>query len=207
MFFSCPSGRTDSETPARIEERLSKTRALQLFDHGLPDSLKAGSFQSLAWIHRHLFSDVWPFAGEIRGVNLAKSGFAFAPVFCLPQALTQIEQMPQSTLEEITAKYIEMNIAHPFRDGNGRSMRIWLNDLLEKELHQIIDWSRICKEDYLQAMERSPVNDQSLRLLFQSALTDPVHERKVRMEGIDASWSYEGFDEYPTKDLDWMRQP
>ncbi len=186
-------GITDPLRLAREEERLSKTRALELFENGSLDELEPGSFAALAEIHRRLFGDIYPFAGRVREVNLAKGGFRFAPVLYLRVALTKIEAMPQSTFDEIVEKYVEMNIAHPFREGNGRSTRIWLDLILKKELGQVVDWSRVDKEDYLLAMERSPVKDLEIKGLLRAALTDQVNDREVYMKGIDASYRYEGY--------------
>lgn len=194
-------GITDSLELARAEERISKTRALELFEKGLLDSFENGTFRGLAQIHEYLFSDIYDFAGKIRTVNLAKGGFRFAPVLYLHDALERISQMPQSTFDEIIEKYVEMNVAHPFREGNGRSMRIWLDAILKKELGKVIDWSRVDKEDYLLAMERSPVRDTEIKTLLSAALTERIHDREVYMKGIDASYSYEGYEIYKTADV------
>ena len=194
-------GITDSLELARAEERISKTRALELFEKGLLDSFENGTFRGLAQIHEYLFSDIYDFAGKIRTVNLAKGGFRFAPVVYLHDALERISQMPQSTFDEIIEKYVEMNVAHPFREGNGRSTRIWLDAILKKELGKVIDWSRVDKEDYLLAMERSPVRDTEIKTLLSAALTERIHDREVYMKGIDASYSYEGYEIYKTADV------
>ena len=194
-------GITDSLELARAEERISKTRALELFEKGLLDSFENGTFRGLAQIHEYLFSDIYDFSGKIRTVNLAKGGFRFAPVLYLHDALERISQMPQSTFDEIIEKYVEMNVAHPFREGNGRSTRIWLDAILKKELGKVIDWSRVDKEDYLLAMERSPVRDTEIKTLLSAALTERIHDREVYMKGIDASYSYEGYESYKTADV------
>ena len=194
-------GITDSLKLAREEERISKARALELFENRLPDSFENGTFHGLAQIHEYLFSDIYDFAGKIRTVNLAKGGFRFAPVLYLRDALEKISRMPQSTFDEIIEKYVEMNVAHPFREGNGRSMRIWLDAILKKELGKVIDWSRVDKEDYLLAMERSPVRDTEIKTLLKAALTDQIYDREVYMKGIDASYRYEGYDVYRTVDV------
>ena len=194
-------GITDSLELARAEERISKIRALELFEKGLLDSFENGTFRGLAQIHEYLFSDIYDFAGKIRTVNLAKGGFRFAPVLYLHDALERISQMPQSTFDEIIEKYVEMNVAHPFREGNGRSTRIWLDAILKKELGKVIDWSRVDKEDYLLAMERSPVRDTEIKTLLSAALTERIHDREVYMKGIDASYSYEGYEIYKTADV------
>ena len=194
-------GITESPELARIEEKLSKQRALELFETGALDRLEAGTFAALASIHRALFSDIYDFAGEKRTVNIAKGNFRFASVMYLDAALENIERMPQSTFDEIVEKYVEMNVAHPFREGNGRSMRLWLDGMLKKALGQEVDWSRVDKEDYLQAMERSPVKDLEIKALLKAALTDQVNDRAVYMKGIDASYHYEGYHTFRTEDL------
>ena len=194
-------GITESPELARIEEKLSKQRALELFETGALDRLEAGTFAALASIHRALFSDIYDFAGEKRTVNIAKGNFRFASVMYLDAALENIERMPQSTFDEIVEKYVEMNVAHPFREGNGRSMRLWLDGMLKKALGQVVDWSRVDKEDYLQAMERSPVKDLEIKALLEAALTDQVNDRAVYMKGIDASYHYEGYHIFRTEDL------
>ena len=194
-------GITESPELARIEEKLSKQRALELFETGTLDRLEAGTFAALASIHRALFSDIYDFAGEKRTVNIAKGNFRFASVMYLDAALENIERMPQSTFDEIVEKYVEMNVVHPFREGNGRSMRLWLDGMLKKALGQVVDWSRVDKEDYLQAMERSPVKDLEIKVLLKAALTDQVNDRAVYMMGIDASYHYEGYHTFRTEDL------
>ena len=194
-------GITESPELARIEEKLSKQRALELFETGALDRLEAGTFAALASIHRALFSDIYDFAGEKRTVNIAKGNFRVASVMYLDAALENIERMPQSTFDEIVEKYVEMNVAHPFREGNGRSMRLWLDGMLKKALGQVVDWSRVDKEDYLQAMERSPVKDLEIKALLKAALTNQVNDRAVYMKGIDASYHYEGYHTFRTEDL------
>ena len=194
-------GITDSAELARIEEKISKTKALQLFEDGVLDRMQAGSFQSLADIHKALFEDIYVFAGQIRTVNLAKGNFRFAPVMYLHAALEHIEKMPQSTFDEIIEKYVEMNVAHPFREGNGRATRIWLDAILKKELHKVIDWNAVDKNDYLLAMERSPIKDIEIKYLLKQALTDRINDREVFMKGIDTSYYYEGYTVYKTEEL------
>lgn len=178
-------GITDSATLARTEEKLSKEKAVKLVEHGILDKQKAGSFQALAEIHKYLFEDIYDFAGKIRTVNIAKGGFRFAPVMYLESSLENIEKMPQSDFDSIVEKYVEMNIAHPFREGNGRSMRIWLDMMFRKELSVAVDWSRIDKEDYLLAMERSPIRDIEIKHLLKNALTADTNDRELFMKGID----------------------
>lgn len=190
-------GITDSAELARTEERISKAKAVELFDSGLLSDLKAGSFQALAVIHRYLFEDIYSFAGELRTVNIAKGNFRFAPVMYLEAALANIEKMPQSTFDEIIEKYVEMNVAHPFREGNGRSARIWLDLILKTELGLVVDWSMVDKEDYLMAMERSPIKDIEIKHILKLALTDQVDDRVVYMKGIDHSYYYEGYASFP----------
>lgn len=194
-------GISDSVELARAEEKISKTKAVKLFASGYLDKLKPGSFNALAEIHLYLFGDIYEFAGKIREVNMAKGNFRFAPLMYLETALKNIELMPQSNFDEIIEKYVEMNIAHPFREGNGRSTRIWLDLILKKELGQIIDWSRVDKDDYLLAMERSPIKDVEIKVLLKQALIDKVNHRIVYLKGIDASYHYEGYTVYKTEDL------
>ena len=201
MTLTNKLGISEAAELAREEERRSKQKAALLFESGLLDRLPAGTFAGLAMIHRHLFEDIYDFAGQIRTVNLAKGGFRFAPVLYLDAALERIEAMPQGTFDEIVAKYVEKNVAHPFREGNGRSMRIWLDVLLKKESGKVVDWSRIDRDAYLQAMERSPVCDAEIRKLLHSALTDKVADRAIYMKGIDASYHYEGYYAFRTEDL------
>ena len=194
-------GLTDEAALARAEEKISKTKALALYDTGLLDTFPVGTFEGLAKIHGYLFSDVYEFAGQMRTVNIAKGNFRFAPVMYLRAALDSIDAMPQSTFDEIIEKYVEMNVAHPFREGNGRSTRIWLDAILKKELHQVIDWSKVDKEDYLLAMERSPIKDLEIKALLRAALTDQINDREVYMKGIDASYHYEGYHVFKTENL------
>lgn len=194
-------GITNSAELAREEERLSKKKALELYDAGILDGLEVGTFSALAAIHKYLFGEVYDFAGEVRTVNLAKGNFRFAPVMYLHTALEHIDTMPQGTFDEIVEKYVEMNVAHPFREGNGRSTRIWLDILLKKELGQVVDWSKVDKDDYLLAMERSPIKDIEIKFLLKNALTEDIHNREVYMKGIDASYHYEGYTVYKTEEL------
>ena len=194
-------GITDSATLARTEEKLSKEKAVKLFEYGILDNQKAGSFQALAEIHKYLFEDIYDFAGKIRTVNIAKGGFRFAPVMYLESSLENIEKMPQSDFDSIVEKYVEMNIAHPFREGNGRSMRIWLDMMFRKELSMAVDWSRIDKEDYLLAMERSPIRDIEIKHLLKNALTADINDRELFIKGIDQSYYYEGYNSYSIDDL------
>lgn len=194
-------GITSSAELATKEERLSKKRALELFESGMLHKLEPGTFKTLQVIHKQLFMDIYDFAGKVRSVNIAKGGFRFVPAMYLLDALKQIERMPQSTFDEIIEKYVEMNVAHPFREGNGRSTRIWLDLILKKELQLVIDWSKVNKEDYLSAMERSPIKDLEIKFLLQNALTEHIDDREVYMKGIDASYMYEGYEEFKTKDL------
>lgn len=194
-------GITSSAELATQEERLSKKRALELFESGMLDKLEPGTFKTLQAIHKQLFMDIYDFAGTVRSVNIAKGGFRFVPAMYLLDALKQIERMPQSTFDEIIEKYVEMNVAHPFREGNGRSTRIWLDLILKKELKLVVDWSKVNKEDYLSAMERSPIKDLEIKFLLKNALTEHIDNREVYMKGIDASYMYEGYEEFKTKDL------
>lgn len=194
-------GIQESPELAKMEEKITKRKAAQLFESGLLDTMDPGTFQSLEKIHRYLFEDIYEFAGELRTVNLAKGNFRFAPVMYLKAALKDIEKMPQSTFEEIVEKYVEMNVAHPFREGNGRSTRIWLDLILKKEIRQVVDWSQVDKEDYLLAMERSPIRDIEIKHVLRQALTDKIHDRQIYMKGIDASYHYEGYHVYRTEDL------
>lgn len=194
-------GITSSTELATQEERLSKKRALELFESGMLNKLEPGTFKTLQVIHKQLFMDIYDFAGKVRSVNIAKGGFRFVPAMYLLDALIQIERMPQSTFDEIIEKYVEMNVAHPFREGNGRSTRIWLDLILKKELQLVIDWSKVNKEDYLSAMERSPIKNLEIKFLLKNALTEHINDREVYMKGIDASYMYEGYEEFKTKDL------
>lgn len=194
-------GITDSAELARQEEKISKKKALMMFETDFFDSLQAGSFSALAAIHRYLFEDIYEFAGKVRDVNLAKGNFRFAPIMYLDEALKNIEKMPQSNFDEIIEKYVEMNIAHPFREGNGRSTRIWLDNILKTELGQVIDWSMVDKDDYLLAMERSPIKDIEIKYILKNALTDKINDRDVYMKGIDNSYYYEGYSYYSIASL------
>lgn len=194
-------GLTSSAELARMEEQLSKKKAVLLFEKGILDSLPAGKFSTLQAIHRYLFEDIYDFAGEIRKVNIAKGNFRFAPLMYLDAALKNIDKMPQSDFDEIIEKYVEMNIAHPFREGNGRSARIWLDHMLKQEIGKVIDWSKVDKEDYLLAMERSPIKDIEIKYLLKNALTDEVDSREVYMKGIDHSYYYEGYTTFKTEEL------
>ncbi len=192
---------TSSAELAQIEEKLSKKKAVQLFESGYLYTLEAGTVDSLFAIHRYLFDEIYDFAGKIRTVNLAKGNFRFAPVMYLEAALESVGKMPQSTFDEIIEKYVEMNVVHPFREGNGRSMRIWLDLMLYQELHQVIDWSQIDKDNYLLAMERSPVKDLEIKYLLKNALTDRVNDREIYMKGIDYSYYYEGYTMYKAEEI------
>ena len=194
-------GLTDELELAREEERISKQKALALYDTGLLDTFPVGTFAGLAMIHKYLFEDIYEFAGQMRTVNITKGNFRFAPVMYLRPALESIDRMPQSTFDEIIEKYVEMNVAHPFREGNGRSTRIWLDCILKKELHQVVDWSRVDKSDYLMAIERSPVKDLEIKVLLHKALTEQINDRQVYMKGIDASYHYEGYQIFRTEEL------
>ncbi len=192
---------TDSAELAREEERISKMRAIELFETDFLSSLKPGTFDTLSKIHSYLFSDIYEFAGIIRTVNITKGNFRFVPLVYLNLALENIEKMPQSTFDEIVEKYVEMNVAHPFREGNGRSTRIWLDHMLKSEIGLVVDWSRIEKEDYLLAIKRSPIKDIEIKYLLKNALTDKINDRQVFMKGIDYSYYYEGYTTYKTKNL------
>ena len=194
-------GITDSAELAREEEKISKKKAVQLFESGLLNQLEAGQFSSLQTIHRYLFEDIYFFAGQVRTVNLAKGNFRFAPLMYLQPALENIDRMPQSTFDQIIEKYVEMNIAHPFREGNGRSTRIWLDCMLRKEIGMVIDWSKVDKEDYLLAMERSPIRDIEIKHILKAALTDQIDSREMYMKGIDHSYYYEGYTTFKTEEL------
>ncbi len=194
-------GLTSSADLAREEERISKKKAVELFETGLLDTLPAGKFATLQAIHKYLFEDIYDFAGEIRTVNMAKGNFRFAPLMYLQAALENIDKMPQSNFDEIVEKYVEMNIAHPFREGNGRSTRIWLDHILKKEIGKVVDWSKVDKEDYLLAMERSPIKDVEIKVLLKNALTDEINSREVYMKGIDHSYYYEGYTTFKAEEL------
>ncbi|MBO5426224.1 MAG: Fic family protein [Lachnospiraceae bacterium] len=194
-------GLTSSADLAREEERISKKKALELFEKGILDELEVGTFSALRTIHKFLFDDIYDFAGELRKVNISKGGFRFAPIMYLEVALTNIDKMPQSTFDEIVEKYVEMNVAHPFREGNGRSMRIWLDLIFKAELRKVVDWSKIDKEDYLLAMERSPIKDIEIKHILKDALIDDINSREVYMKGIDHSYYYEGYTIFKTGEL------
>ena len=194
-------GLTSSADLAREEERISKKKAVELFENGVLDTLPAGKFSTLQAIHKYLFEDIYDFGGKLRVVNLAKGNFRFAPLMYLDAALTNIDKMPQSTYDEIIEKYVEVNIAHPFREGNGRSMRIWLDLMLKNGIGNVVDWSRVDKEDYLLAMERSPIRDTEIKVLLKAALTDDVDNRETYMNGIDHSYYYEGYTTFKTEEL------
>ena len=194
-------GLTSSDDLAREEERLSKKKAVELFENGMLDTLPAGKFSTLQAIHKYLFEDIYDFAGKLRSVNLAKGNFRFAPLMYLEEALANIDKMPQSTFDEIIEKYVEMNIAHPFREGNGRSTRIWLDHILKTEIGKVVDWSKVDKEDYLLAMERSSIKDVKIKALLKAALTVEINSREVYLNGIDQSYYYEGFTAFRAGDL------
>ena len=194
-------GLTSSADLAREEERISKKKAVELFDKGILESLPAGKFSTLQAIHKYLFGDIYDFAGELRTVNIAKGNFRFAPLMYLQAALENIDKMPQSNFDEIVEKYVEMNIAHPFREGNGRSTRIWLDHILKNKIGKVVDWSKVDKEDYLLAMERSPIKDVEIKVLLKGALTDEINSREVYMKGIDHSYYYEGSTTFKTEEL------
>lgn len=192
---------TNEADLAREEEKISKIKAKELFETGYLDNLEPGTFETLSKIHKYLFDEIYYFAGEIRKENIAKGNFRFAPLSYIIPALENAEKMPQSTYDEIIEKYVEMNIVHPFREGNGRSTRIWLDLILKKELKLVIDWSKVNKEDYLLAMERSPIKDVEIKELLKTALTNKINNREVYMKGIDASYHYEGYTTYKTENL------
>jgi len=192
-----------ASTPELVEaeERISKKKAIELFENGMLDKLEAGKFASLKAIHKYLFEDIYFFASEIRTVNISKGNFRFAPLVYLEAALANIDKMPQSTFDEIIEKYVEMNIAHPFREGNGRSTRIWLDCILKNEIGMVVDWSKVDKEDYLLAMERSPIKDIEIKHILKAALTDKINDREVYMKGIDHSYYYEGYTAFKAEEL------
>ena len=194
-------GLTSSADLAREVELVSKKRAVELFENSVLDSLPAGKFSTLQAIHKYLFEDIYDFAGELRTVNIAKGNFRFAPLLYLQAALESIDKMPQASFDEIIEKYVEMNIAHPFREGNGRSTRIWLDHILKNEIGKVIDWSKVDKEDYLLAMERSPIKDVEIKVLLKCALTDETDSREIYMKGIDHSYYYEGYTTFKTEEL------
>ena len=191
----------DSAELARVEEKISKSKAVKLFECNIVEESEIGKFSGLAKIHKFLFDELYDFAGKVRTVNIAKGNFRFAPVMYLDAALKHIDDMPQSTFDEIIEKYVEMNVAHPFREGNGRSIRIWLGLILKKELKSVIDWNKVDKEDYLLAMERSPIKDVEIKALLKSALTDQIDDREVYLKGIDTSYYYEGYITFKSEDL------
>ena len=194
-------GITSAPELAETEERISKKKALELFENGILDRLEVGTFESLKMIHKYLFGDIYDFAGEMRSVNISKGNFRFAPLMYLETALANIDKMPQTNFNEIIEKYVEMNIAHPFREGNGRSTRIWLDCILKKEIGMVVDWSKVDKEDYLLAMERSPIKDIEIKHILKNALTDKINDREVYMKGIDHSYYYEGYTTFKTEEL------
>lgn len=201
MVLENKLGLTDSAEFAREEERISKKKAVNLFDFAILKLLSDGTYKTLAAIHKYLFEDIYDFAGELRMVNLAKGNFRFAPLIYLQAALENIDKMPQSNFDEIVEKYVEMNIAHPFREGNGRSTRIWLDHILKNEIGKVVDWSKVDKEDYLLAMERSPIKDIEIKVLLKGALTDEINSREVYMKGIDHSYYYEGYTTFKAEEL------
>lgn len=201
MILEKKLGLTNQVELAKAEEKLSKQKAKELYDSGKINEIEVGTFKGLSEIHDFLFSEIYDFAGKIRTVNIAKGNFRFVPVMYLEHSLKHIDQMPQTSFDEIIKKYVEMNIAHPFREGNGRSTRIWLDLILKEELQKVVDWNLINKEDYLSAMERSPVNDLEIRYLISNALTDEINDRELYMKGIDVSYFYEGYSEYTIDDL------
>ena len=201
MVLENKLGITSSAELACEEERISKKKAVELFESGTLDKLEPGKFASLQAIHKALFEDIYDFAGQLRTVNLAKGNFRFAPLIYLEAALANIDKMPQSTYDEIIEKYVEMNVAHPFREGNGRSTRIWLDHILKTEIGKIVDWSKVDKEDYLLAMERSPIKDVEIKVLLKAALSDEINSREVYLSGIDQSYYYEGFTTFKAEDL------
>lgn len=201
MSLANKLGLTNPADLAREEERISKKKALALFETGMFDKMEAGKFSALKSIHKFLFEDIYDFVGEIRTVNLSKGNFRFAPLMYLEASLAHIDQMPQSTFDEIVEKYVEMNIAHPFREGNGRSTRIWLDLIFKVELGKVVDWSKVDKEDYLLAMERSPIRDIEIKHVLKKALTDEIDSREIYMKGIDHSYYYEGYTTFKTEEL------
>lgn len=201
MVLENKLGLIDSAELAREEERISKKKAVNLFDFAILKLLSDGTYKTLVAIHKYLFEDIYDFAGEIRTVNMAKGNFRFAPLMYLQAALENIDKMPQSNFDEIVEKYVEMNIAHPFREGNGRSTRIWLDHILKNEIGKVVDWSKVDKEDYLLAMERSPIKDVEIKVLLKGALTDEINSREVYMKGIDHSYYYEGYTTFKAEEL------
>lgn len=201
MVLENKLGLTDSAELAREDERISKKKAVNLFDFAILKLLSDGTYKTLAAIHKYLFEDIYDFAGELRTVNLAKGNFRFAPLMYLHPALENIDKMPQSNFDEVVEKYVEMNIAHPFREGNGRSTRIWLDHILKNEIGKVVDWSKVGKEDYFLAMERSPIKDVEIKVLLKGALTDEINSREVYMKGIDHSYYYEGYTTFKAEEL------
>nr|WP_317356343.1 Fic family protein [uncultured Tyzzerella sp.] len=201
MILENRLGITDYSELARQEEKISKTKAIQLFENNIIEDSEIGSFKCLAKIHKFLFEDIYHFAGKIRDVNVAKGNFRFAPLMYLKQSLDYIDKMPQSNFDEIIEKYVEMNIAHPFREGNGRATRIWLDLILKKEVKMVVDWGKIDKNDYLLAMERSPIKDIEIKVIIKQSLTDKINDRQVYLKGIDASYYYEGYNIYKSQDF------
>lgn len=206
MILENKLGINDPAELAREEERITKIRALELFETGICDTFEIGTFKGLSEIHKYLFGDVYPFAGKIRTVNISKGNFRFAPVMYLEASLQNIDKMPQNTFDEIVEKYVEMNVAHPFREGNGRATRIWLDLILKSSLNKVVDWASVDKEDYLLAMERSPIRDTEIKKVLRDALTDKTDDRSVYMKGIDNSYHYEGYNSYRTQDLAESRE-
>lgn len=194
-------GINNSAELARAEEKISKAKAIKLYESSIVEEFEVGKFSGLVKIHKFLFEELYDFAGKVRTVNIAKGNFRFAPVMYLDAALKHIDDMPQSNFDEIIEKYVEMNVAHPFREGNGRSTRIWLDLILKKELKLVIDWNRVDKEDYLLAMERSPIKDVEIKVLLKNALTDQIDDREVYIKGIDVSYYYEGYNTFKAKEL------
>ena len=203
MILNNKLGIKDEIELAKTEEKITKIKAKELFETGKLDLFEVGTFRGLSQIHKYLFEEIYDFAGKIRTENISKNNFRFASAIYLEEALKEIDKMPQSNFDEIIERYIEMNIAHPFREGNGRSTRIWLDMILKKEIRKVIDWSRVDKEDYLLAMERSPIKNTEIKYLLKEALTDKINDREVYMRGIDASYKYEGYSEYKIEDLDF----
>ena len=201
MVITNKLGITDSPTLAREEERISKKSAARLFEQNLLNNMSSGTWTTLQDIHKVLFQDIYDFAGELRTVNISKGNFRFVPVMYLSEAVKTIESMPQNSFDEIVEKYVEMNVAHPFREGNGRSMRLWLDHMLCIELQKTIDWSQIDKETYLSAMERSPVNDLEIKAVLTEALTDDINNRELFMKGLDHSYYFEGYQLFKSEDL------
>ena len=201
MALENKSGITNSSELAEAEEKISKKKAVELFDSGMLDKLEPGTFETLQTIHKYLFGDIYDFAGKMRDVNISKGNFRFAPIMYLKAALENINKMPQSNFDEIVEKYVEMNIAHPFREGNGRSTRIWLDHILKKEIAQVIDWSQVDKEDYILAMERSPIKDIEIKHILRNALTDKITDHEIYMKGIDHSYYYEGYTTFKADEL------